>query len=272
MPKSKKDNPMLVNFEQWEDCVNALDEEYTLTLKDMCKILKCSRAWATRYLKPHLHYIYVGNGAGKSANYLLKAKAMLGRSDMNETTWYSKKEFEELIKNNLGQCTRQTILVPIEKLIDVDKLAFFLKTFTPLDAIIEEFKKNENIEWLNHTINEHDQIIEQNIDARFKDAYKDLPSCYKRTLSPVIPIQKDFKEFDLHNLIAVHDIKEYGDCDETIYRKIFLKGCVRTVLRLPDQNGEISEKVYYVDLKDEFDEYNDSVEKILVKYSNYVSV
>ena len=272
MPKSKKDNPMLVNFEQWEDCVNALDEEYTLTLKDMCKILKCSRAWATRYLKPHLHYIYVGNGAGKNANYLIKAKAMLGRADMSETTWYSKKEFEELIKSNLGQSTRQTILVPIEKLINVDKLDSFLKIFKPLDAILEEFKNNENIEWLEQAINKHDQFIEQNIDMKYKDTYKDLPSCYKRTLSPSVPYEMNFEAFDLHKLIAVHDIKDYGDCDETIYRSLFLKGCVRTVLRLPDKYGEISEKIYYIEPKDEFDGYTESVEKILVKYSNYVSV
>ena len=270
MPKRKNDNPMLVNFEKWEECINALGEEYTFTLKDMCKILKCSRAWATRYLKPHLHYIYVGNGAGKGANYLSRAKNVLERSDMTETTWYSKKEFIELIKNNLGQCTRQTILVPVEKLIAADKLDSFLKVFKPLDVILEEFKKNENIEWLNHAINEHNHIIEQNIDARFKDAYKDLPTCYKRTLSPGVPFDMNFKEFDLYNLMAVHDLKDYGDADETIYRELFLKGCVRTVLRLSDQNGEISEKVYYMYPKDEFDEYNDSVEKILVKYSNYV--
>lgn len=272
MPKTKNDNPMLVNFEKWEECIKALDEEYTLTLKDMCKILKCSRAWATRYLKPHLHYIYVGNGAGKGANYLTKAKAMLGRVDMSETTWYSKKEFVKLIKSNLGLCTRQTILVPLELLISPDKLDLFMKVFKPLDAILEEFKKNENIEWLDNAINEHNQLIDQNIDARFKDVYKDSPSCYKRTLSPTVSFDLNLKDLDLHDLMAVHDLKDYGDADETIYRQLFLKGCVRTVLRLPDQNGEISEKVYYIKLEDDFGEYKDSVEKILVKYNNYVSV
>ena len=271
MAKSKKDNPMLVNFDKWEDCVTALNEDYTLTLKDMCKILKCSRAWATRYLKPHLRYIYVGNGAGKGANYLLKAKTMLERVDMNETTWYSKKEFEELIKSNLELCTRQTILVPIEKLIEIDKLESFLKVFTSIETILEEFKNNENIEWLEQAINKHDQFIEQNIDMKYKDTYKDLPSCYKRTLSTSVPYEMNLEAFDLHKLIAVHDIKDYGDCDETIYRKLFLKGCVRTVLRLPDKFGEISEKIYYYEPEDDFLDYEESVEKILVKYNNYVS-
>ena len=272
MPKTKNDNPMLVNFNNWEECINALGEEYILTLKDMCKILKCSRAWATRYLKPHLHYIYVGNGAGKGANYLLRARNALNQSSMTETTWYSMKEFTELIKSNLGQCTRQTILVPVEKLIAADKLDYFLQEFMPTDVIIEEFRKNENIEWFDKAINKHDKLIEQNIDARFKDAYNDSPSCYKRTLSPTISFDINLKDLDLHDLMAVHDLKDYGDADETIYRELFLKGCVRTVLRLPDKFGEISEKVYYINLEDDFEEYNDSVEKILVKYSNYVSL
>ena len=99
MPKTKSNNPMLKDFKEdekenkWGECIKALDKEYTLTLKDMCKILKCSRSWATKYLKPHLHYIYIGNGAGKGANYLYMAKMALGRENMNETTWYSKCEF-----------------------------------------------------------------------------------------------------------------------------------------------------------------------------------
>ena len=271
MPKKKIDNTMLVNFNTWEECVKALDEEYTLTLKDMCMILKCSRVWATRYLKPHLHYIYIGNGAGKGANYLYVAKKKLGRECMNETTWYSKKEFKELIKSNLSNCTRQVINVPIEKLIKTELLESFLTSFVSLDTIIKEFGENGNIEWFEKAIEKHNKQILENINPKYKVLYVDRPTCYKRTLSPAVPFTMDFSELDLNKLTAIHDIKDYGDADETIYRKLFLKGCVRMVLRLPDQNGEISEKVYYLDMEEEFPECNDTVEKIMVKYNNYVS-
>ena len=47
---------------------------------------------------------------------------------------------------------------------------------------------------------------------------------------------------------AVHDLMDYGDIEETIYRSLFKEGCIRIEIKLPDKNGEIKEtgKVYYI--------------------------
>ncbi len=71
--------------------------------------------------------------------------------------------------------------------------------------------------------------------------------------------------------MSVHDLKGYGDSDEEIYRDIFIHGYYRVVLEIPDAYGVISKKVYYLPSNDIFDEEN-TLEMVLVKYSNYVLI
>ena len=47
---------------------------------------------------------------------------------------------------------------------------------------------------------------------------------------------------------AVHDLMDYGDIEETIYRQLFSEGCIRVEIKLPDKNGVVKDtgKVYYI--------------------------
>lgn len=286
MPHSERNNPMLVKYTgsgHWRNCLDDLKYTYTLTLKDMCKILKCSRSWATRYLKPHLHYIYVGNGYRKApirgVNYIAKAREELERPNMTETTWYSETEFYDLIRSHLEQCTRQTIIVPIERLIDPFALDIFKKKYKELNQIISEYNEckysksysDENMDLYLQALEDRDRLIASSLKSKYKAAYYDVPIYSKRSESPAVPFPMDFSDFDLNNLLAVHDIKDYGDVDESIYRRLFLDGCIRTVLRLPDKYGEISEKIYYIqpEPEDEFPDFPNSLRNLLVKYCKF---
>lgn len=99
---------MLISFEEypieqrWEKCIQKLRDEYTLSFKDICKILKCGRPWVVRYLKPYLHYIYLSNGNGDNGDYVQVASKHLGKK-IKDSTWYSIKEFQEIISSNISK-------------------------------------------------------------------------------------------------------------------------------------------------------------------------
>ena len=52
-------NQMLVTFDEYEDkwqqCLNALEYDYTLSFRSACKILKCDRSWVQKYIRPNVH-------------------------------------------------------------------------------------------------------------------------------------------------------------------------------------------------------------------------
>lgn len=271
--RSRK-NPMLVSFEElpkserWNACIKALQTEYTLTLKDMCKILKCSRSWAVKYLKPHLHYIYLSNGAGQSANYLRAANMVLDRS-MSESTWYSQNEFLFFVKEHISDIKRQTINIPIEILIEKTKMKKFKRNFIPYKEVVQRFRENGNIDEYKELLEKRDSIVEECATKKGLQLWNDMPSKYKRTDTPAIPCT--LENIDITKLLSVHDLKDYGDSDEEIYRDIFIHGYYKVILEIPDVDGVASKKVYYLPSNDIFDEEN-TLEMVLVKYSNYVLI
>ena len=266
-------NPMLVSFDElpvekrWAACLDALENKYTLTFKDMCRILKCNRSWASKYLKPHIHYIYVSNGAGKRANYLRAANIILDRK-MTETTWYSKTEFVDFIRQHLTDVTRQTINIPIEELIREDKINEFKDKFITYQEMVKMFEKNFDEKEYLKVLEERNKIIRECATERGLKMWLDAPTPYKRTESCAVQCSLD--DIDIYQLMAVHDLKDYGDSDEEIYRDLFRRGCYRLVLKIPDENGVISEKIYYLE-DNHISEQKKSMEMVLVKYYNYVS-
>ena len=267
-----KENPMLISFsdlpeeKRWEACLSELRYEYTLSFKKMCRILKCSRNWAVRYLKPHLHYIYLANGSGRNTNYLRIANIILGRN-MTESTWYSKNEFEKFILNHIKSIRRQTINIPIELLIKEDKLEYFKENFIPFKKIKENLESTNAIDLFEKRVKEREQLIKECLSQRGNILWKNVPSKYKRTDSPSVECKLDV--IDIYEFMAVHDLKNYGDTEEEIYRDLFSKGCYRLVLKIPDIHGHISEKIYYLQPQNEFSEMK-SAEMILVNYADYV--
>lgn len=240
MTMRTKENQMLID-QSWESCLSSLVTEYTLSIKDICKALKCSRSWANRYIKPHLHYIYISNGYGKTKNYLKEANYQLSK-DMTATTWYSKKEFEQLIKQSINSVTRQTINIPLKDIIRPDEFNKFYSIYVSLSEALDEttdyFKKKELAEALR-------RLKLKYATEKGYEMLMDAPSQFKRTNTPPIQIDINDFDFDVYNLMAVHDKKDYGDTDEEVYREFFETGCYRLELVIPDADGVLSEKIFY---------------------------
>lgn len=91
-----------------------------------------------------------------------------------------------------------------------------------------------------------------------------LNGCYKRGACPVVKC--NLPEFQLADMISVHDLKDYGDCDEEIYRQLFLDGCYRLEINIPGENGILSKKIYY--LKPE--PPKNSIELIPISYQDFL--
>lgn len=254
------------NEKRWFNCISALEHEYTLSFKEMCRILKCSRSWANRYLKPNLHYIYLSNGCGKSADYVSIARNHLEKETMTECTWYSKDEFLNFVSSCITNVTRQTIAVPVEMLIDKKKLDSFLAEFNPLKNIENEYISKGDIKEYKRKLKQHDATIVKYATSDGLLLFNNRPSIYKR--SDVIPVSCTSDVIDVLKFQAVHDLKDYGDSDEEIYRDLFSKGYYRLVLQIPDKNGVLSEKIYYMEPNNDFNMDN-SVESVLIRYSDY---
>ena len=56
--------PQQEKFYHFSELINAAKYQYTLSFKDACKALKCSRSWAQKYIRPHVPTIYLTNGKG----------------------------------------------------------------------------------------------------------------------------------------------------------------------------------------------------------------
>lgn len=267
--KSPEKYPKLYTFEElpqdlrWDACIAALQDDFTVSFRDICRILKCNRAWVSRYIRPNCLHIYLSSGVGKSQNYLQLAAARLGR-EMRDSIWFKTEEFENLIKENIASCTRQTIVIPIEWLIKKDKIEEFRVAYK---KIMEEIKDAKNPLILTRLLEQKKALVKSYRNEIGCVVYAKLPNKYKRTATAATEIS--VPEFDLKDLVAVHDLKSYGDTDEEIYRSLFSAGACRVEIKIPDLDGCISKKIYYLYCKDGID-LKETVEAIPIAYEDYV--
>ena len=77
-----------------------------------------------------------------------------------------------------------------------------------------------------------------------KKLVKHRANSAKRTETEKVPVTLD--NVNISEWQAVHDIKKYGDIDETIYRNLFNEGSIRIELKFQDINGKYGTKIYYV--------------------------
>jgi hypothetical protein len=266
--KSMNSNQMLVTFDEYEDkwqqCLTALEYDYTLSFRSACKILKCDRSWVQKYIRPNVHYIYLSTGAGRKTTSYTKLASKAINKELTESIWFNTKEFDTLIRKSISSCTRQTILVPVEHLIAADKLSDFLTEYKKLKTEKEACNPVKDILKRIEIIQAMDKLIQASVNTIGKEIYSNLPSCYKRGSCPVVKC--DLPEFQLEDMISVHDLKDYGDYDEEIYRQLFLDGCYRLEINIPGENGILSKKIYY--LKPE--PPKNSIELIPISYQDFL--
>lgn len=258
--KKKRHDPMLITFDnvpeekKWSECIAALESDFKTSIKDVCCILKCSRSWVQKYIRPHVHYIYLSQRYVKLLNKSFKFQG-------TESVWMNTKELEQLIRENFTSCTRQTISIPIERLIEQDKIKYFQKEYSVWEEKIQDAPSFSLYE-------KGEKIVEKYLSEVGKILYNKADK-YKRTNTK--PIDVPLPKFDLVELDTIANRKEYGDTDEVMYRVLFVRGDYRLELNLPDCDGVISKKVYYLlPSKEEQKNLIGSLKPVTIQYEDYI--
>lgn len=261
---ARKNNPMRVVFEhnKYASYVDAIN--MGISIKDACRLMKCSRSWLHRYIQPHIHYVFVPGivlaVARHSGDIAL---------DRRESVYLDADEFDALIRKNMTY-TRQAITVPAEALMQSSAIQKW-------HAMHREAKATYS-EHCTQVRNGKELPVPRSIFFAGANNFYSSNLAQKYTLgdatkrSQIKPTRVKAPQYELKDLIAVHDVKDYGDSDELIYRDFFASGYYKLTLRVCDADGVPAEKIYYLaPPKDELDGvYNgESIGTKIIPYTQF---
>lgn len=242
----KKDFYNTIRFDNWQDLLTALEYSYTISFKDVCEILKASRTWVNRYIRPNVKTLYISNnkrGDGiAGANWVKLAAMALNREDMTESIWFHRQDFYDFICSSIVSVTKQTKKVPYTYLMEPAAITAFVDHRR---ALREEIKHADNPIWQLALYRTYNNLYREYLSEDAKQLLPFVASPTARTKAPAIDTQ--LPENFMEKWFAIHDIKNYGDAEETLYRDLFKNGAIRIELQVPDENGYIGRKVFYMD-------------------------
>ena len=92
----------------------------------------------------------------------------------------------------------------------------------------------------------------------------------KRGDAPLVNITNDelINNINLYNLVSVPSLKDYGDVDEEVYRRLFKESYYKVTFQFANfETGEIGKKVLYTKLKE--NDTNKIRYPILLKYKYF---
>lgn len=239
----------IVQFGSWKDLIDALDTIYTISFKDACRILRASRPWANQYIKPFVPSVFInssqrGDASSGKVNWVRMAAMQLDRPDMTESVWFDADAFQAFIEQSIVSCTKQTKSVPLTYFMAADRIDEFVTKREDLRKEIKAAGSPIAIAKLSMEYAMLPYEFFDQKDAAVKQLLDNQVRITERTKAPAtpVPLPANFME----NWEAPHDLKDYGDADETIYRQLFRSGAIRIELQLQDDAGKIGTKVFYV--------------------------
>ena len=226
----------LKRFDSFADVVNAASEEFNLTIKEACQILRCSRNWFCDYVRPNIEYIYLSNGSSGGPDYARIVANILGEDNARtrkESVYLNARQFFTFVYDRI-RCERQSKWVHISALIESQKLQTYYQKKLWLIVAIEngeysEAKFHTEMKRLNELYIPHYALLEP-------------VSKYKRSQAKFVQVEKE--KIFLKQFMTVGDWMDYGDVPETVYREIFEKGMLKVTLSI-EHEGETTQKVYY---------------------------
>lgn len=250
--------------------------EYMLTyshktrIKEICKMLKCSRPFVNdniiRYFCDSEDYVFVYD------NYLVKP-TLANEATLNGK-WYDTKKIEQFIRDAIVEVSVQTITVDASYFIDSqEKADEWAKKYDELmvryhnDISSNSKNKNKGVIALHY-----DQLFDDMNSQYFNlDEFEDMIAKYNHSGdAPSVDITNDelINNINLYNLVSVPSLKDYGDVDEEVYRKLFKESYYKVVLQFSDfKTGEIAKKVLYT--KIENSNSNNIRYPVLLKYQYF---
>ena len=217
-------------------------------------MLKCSRTWVQKYIRPNVPSIYLSNGKGTGKPNYAKIVSGLTRENeySNESIYFDRDAFNSFVKGSITSCKKRSKKIYKSCFVDKTRLVeYYCKALELYNKLLDEQLLGE----------QSDKKVIEDLSTRISNLYLEYAeSNYVSTIiQPAIVYANkrtsaDFVDVKIPNVSinkwqAVHDLMDYGDIEETIYRQLFRDGCIRIEIRLPDCNGEIKDKgkVYYIE-------------------------
>jgi hypothetical protein len=240
---------------EWGSILNALETTHNLTIREMCRILKTGRTWVTKNVVPQIsdNMIYLPSHRGNSKNrinWAVVAARQLGRGDIIETKWFCRQDFYDLISRSIVSVTKQTIRLPVELFVK-DKSVFHAK-YSEYSNKIFEVNQNvampdmKKISLLNKLYQEQEEFWHTVLSEEMALIVEE-GECGKTSRSKVETTHCNYDVVsEIERWVAPHDVLDYGDCDEQVYRKFFAYGYIRIELQIKGKEDKISKKVFYL--------------------------
>lgn len=240
---------------EWAAMLADLENNYTLSIRDICCKLKASRGWVNTYITPNLQdkiVLPTGLGAGSRSklNWAYVAGTMLGRK-ITEKIWYRPRDFENLLGRSIKSVTRQTYCVPCE--FFVTDVKAYSEQYNALSRELFELRQTESVP-INQKFIKAARLEKKRADLWrdfMRDDYVGIITegeCFTTGRSKVerIPVELKNAVFLVDSWIAPHDIKSYGDTDEIMFRRFFNEGYYRIELGFESKEGRSCRKMYYI--------------------------
>lgn len=249
----KKYIPQQQKFESFLDLVEAATTTYTLSFKGACKALKCSRSWAQTYIRPNVPHIYLSNGMGTNKpNYAKIVSQEINKRNGEEDAPFSYESiyldeaaFNKFIRDSIVSCQKRSKLIYKSYFIKKEDLTYYYISLLDLYMRLGEAKYRSDKKNLREKMDK--LYLYYTDDKLVKDIlHPAMVSPTKRTEAEFIDVT--IPETPISQWKAVHDLMDYGDIEETIYRQLFSEGNIRVEIKLPDKNGVVKDtgKVYYI--------------------------
>lgn len=246
--------------------------EYMLTylhktrIKEICKMLKCSRPFVNdniiRYFCNPEDYVFVCD------NHLINP-TLANEATLNGK-WYNTEKIEQFIREAIVEVSTQTITVDASYFIENQDLA--IEWAEKYDQLMDEYHNDDSFENKGEKALYYDQLFDNlNLQYFDLDRHKDMIAKYnKRGDAPSVDITNDelVNSIDLYNLVSVPSLKDYGDVDEDVYRRLFKENYYKVTFQFTNfKTGEIAKKVLYTKLKE--NDTNKIRYPILLKYKYF---
>lgn len=239
-------------FESWHELIDALRTDYTLSLHDICRTMRASRRWVNQYIRPFIRNTYIRNNQRgdhrEGLNWLSLVAKQIGRdpSLMTDLIWFHRADFEAYITQNIVSVTQQTKGIPVTYFMSANAASDYVSERTKM---IESFRNGTYTGaqdfWITYELLHWKYIDKRLQTPALKLLFASAIPLTKRTQTPRIAV--DLPENYLSNWKAISDIKDYGDTDEIVFRSLYKYGNIRIEVCLPDEAGQLSNKVFYMD-------------------------
>lgn len=192
----------------------------------------------------------------------------------NEATlngkWYNTQKIEQFIRDAIVEVSVQTITVDASYFIENKDLA--IEWAEKYDQLMDEYHNDDSFENKGEKALYYDKLFDNLNDQYFNlDEHEDMIAKYNhRGDAPSVDITNDelINNINLYNLVSVPSLKDYGDVDEDVYRRLFKESYYKVTFQFTNfKTGEIGKKVLYTKLKE--NDTNKIRYPILLKYKYF---